>query len=513
MSLKKFQQNDIIVSTMQAHPKCDFFIWNGSVYYNNVGYNSGAFTQHSKNVPTGNVNLYEYNVDRLSGSTSFSDIKYYVGATAYSAELPAGVPNTPRPIGHSSDLTSIPSTNPYMFPYITRDAHRVHFKTVLNGEKDYWSASWGDVMYGVYPQSASISREFVVNQTASTRAGWERFRENPHYRALRSKLNYLGAISEHYKVSSPDDGFHPGDPGGAPEYLWHKDHQTMAIVSIPSIFYGSKIKPGTVSLRWYVTGALCGEIRDINQNGELIQVSGGIGTPGFSAGGTSSPASKTEAFNCSIGSVAGVVLYDEGFIILTGSWPLSKESIVLTPGSTTASLPSPGPAYKYHPRWWNWGCGALDGCNSSSMDYMFGKADSGADGGDQASGILANGQFSSASYGLSFEGTTNTQVVTMFAHAKRGEVNFSNNPTYLQYGQKRLKTTSSYVYEENPQRLIKNTVSSSFADHSASFQRQVYVSKIAIYDDNKNLIGVASLANPVRKREDEDITFKLRIDI
>jgi hypothetical protein len=37
----------------------------------------------------------------------------------------------------------------------------------------------------------------------------------------------------------------------------------------------------------------------------------------------------------------------------------------------------------------------------------------------------------SASFDMSFEGHTETQVLTMFAHAGRGKVNFSNNPTFI----------------------------------------------------------------------------------
>jgi len=103
--------------------------------------------------------------------------------------------------------------------------------------------------------------------------------------------------------------------------------------------------------------------------------------------------------------------------------------------------------------------------------------------------------------------------MTMFAHARKGEVNFSNNPTYYTYNQSLIEKSSSQIYEENSNRTIKNTVSSSFSDYESSFQRQVYVSKIGIYDENKNLIGVATLGNPVLKKEDEDLTFKLKIDI
>ena len=62
---------------------------------------------------------------------------------------------------------------------------------------------------------------------------------------------------------------------------------------------------------------------------------------------------------------------------------------------------------------------------------------------------------------------------------------------------------------------MANTVSSSYGDSdwSASFKRQVYISKIGVYDRNKNLIGVATLANPVRKEEAEAISFKIKLDI
>ena len=83
----------------------------------------------------------------------------------------------------------------------------------------------------------------------------------------------------------------------------------------------------------------------------------------------------------------------------------------------------------------------------------------------------------------------------------------------MQYNQTAIQKTSSFVYEENSNRLIKNTVSSSYPDYSAPFKRQVYVSRVAIYDKRKNLIGVATLSNPILKEEDRDLTFKMRLDI
>ena len=178
--------------------------------------------------------------------------------------------------------------------------------------------------------------------------------------------------------------------------------------------------------------------------------------------------------------MAGVVLYNEGFMLLTGSWDLNSETIGLTVGGSVTK-----------PKWTLYGAGAKDGITSTT----------------------APAGYVSASFDMSFEGQTDTQVLTMFAHAARGQANFSNNPTYATYGETKLSATSSTIYEENPDRTIKNTVSSSFQGYSAPFKRQVYISRVAIYDDNKNLIGVATLSSPVLKKEEQDLTFKLKLDI
>ena len=44
-------------------------------------------------------------------------------------------------------------------------------------------------------------------------------------------------------------------------------------------------------------------------------------------------------------------------------------------------------------------------------------------------------------------------------------------------------------------------------------QKETYISKIALYDNDKNLIGFAKLATPVRKTEDRQFIFKLKLDL
>ena len=52
-----------------------------------------------------------------------------------------------------------------------------------------------------------------------------------------------------------------------------------------------------------------------------------------------------------------------------------------------------------------------------------------------------------------------------------------------------------------------------YENYSGSLEKQTYISKIGIYDEDKNLIAIAKLAKPVRKTENRDFTFKLKLDL
>ena len=67
------------------------------------------------------------------------------------------------------------------------------------------------------------------------------------------------------------------------------------------------------------------------------------------------------------------------------------------------------------------------------------------------------------------------------------------------------------TYEESPG-TIKNIKKSKYKYFEESYEGIVYITKIGIYDEDKNLIAVASLANPVKKTEIRDYTFKLKMD-
>jgi len=238
------------------------------------------------------------------------------------------------------------------------------------------------------------------------------------------------------------------------------------LIKIPSIFYGSEIKKGSVQLDFYITGTLAARLRDSRYDGALIQESG-----------TYSSAND--------GQIAGVVLYNEGFVILTGSWNLGDDFNLndKTINNTAVNI---------RPRWINFAMGANDNVTAGSS--------------------VTNG---SASFDLQFAGTHRIPTVTMLAHANKGELNYTNNPTYVEYSVNTASynpITASYLYSER-ELSITNIHSASYADPTGSLKKTTYITKVGIYDDKKRLIGIASVARPVKKTEERDLTFKLKMDI
>jgi len=315
------------------------------------------------------------------------------------------------------------------YPFAPKDSSLGALKTISTSQ--FVQSDYGSVLSGSdYAYSSSISADTLIEG-----------HDDPKIRALKNTLNSYKYLSQHYSFSSSY-----GD----------KSQQAMKLVSVPSIFYGSSIKKGSINCKWYVTGTLIAELQDIKRNGELIQT-GPEGSNGS-------------------GSVAGVVLYNEGFLLLTGSWPLDPSYTDTFNGDLT-----------YYPPSWNF--------------FM----NTGSEG-----AYLTP----SSSYDFEFEGVNYIQTVTMMAHAERGELNHSNNPTYVKYEpQNKLPSTGSTFFVEDSDKEIKNILKTDYKEVDPKFEKITYISQIGIYDDNKNLIAIAKLANPVRKRQNDNYIFKMKIDI
>lgn len=172
--------------------------------------------------------------------------------------------------------------------------------------------------------------------------------------------------------------------------------------------------------------------------------------------------------------VVGTVMYNEGIILLTSSAEIDANSLDYET-STSSS-------------WIRYGYGMNDG-NTIGTTTL------------------------SASFALEFDSVSQLQNMTVLAKAPYGELNHSNNPTYLKYYDgEPTYSTSSYQYVET-NREIKNVVYATETDQEPPFQKETYISKICIYDKDKRLVGICKLATPIRKTEVNEYLFKMKIDL
>ena len=387
------------------------------------------------------MTFYKFKEDDFFVNTieTYPECKFYVqSGSLYIDNIPnlAGQNTTNHknvPDGHISlyELNVDRSSN-YIYPFLIKDGSRNNFKSFskinFNTQHNYD----GVEITSSYRMSSSLSRDYY---TAASRN---------RINALKNTLNHYSYLSPHYQFNSS---------------LGNKSSQNINLISIPSIFYGSSIKKGSVTLNYYVTGTLIGQLKDARRNGDLIQ-SNGINS-------------------VNDGKVAGVVLYNEGLILLTGSWNIDNTSVQFGV-----------PSYDTTNRWTNFCYGIKDSTGVKP-------------------GVALT--TTSASFLVEFSGSSHTQALTMLAKAPYGELNHSNNPTFVSSDVQQVVSGAFNVKEEP--KVIKNIVHSQFEDEAPEFKKVVYISKIALYDENRRLIGTANLATPVRKTEAHSYTFKLKLDI
>ena len=359
----------------------------------------------------------------------------------YYKNLDQSLVNSNTPSGHINlHELNVNRTSDLAYAYLPKGSDLSSFRTVSS--TDFFKGTVGDELIFTYPMTSSVQREYYATGSA-----------RPRIDALRNVLNYYTPNSNYYSYDNGPDG---GD----------KSHQELNLITIPSIFYGSSIDKGSITLDYYITGTLIGRLQDVNKNGELVQVlpTGSVGS----------------------GSTAGVVLYNEGFILLTGSWDLSDGAHTIDYGNGAVAS-----------SWLYYGVGANDGV--SAVD----------DDGSTSYGLTSR---MSASYDMEFNGVNYVPTLTMLAHANKGELNNSDNYTFIEKATYNALTGSETHYQENHEIPIKNIVSSSYNGYREDFDRHTYISRVGIYDKNKNLIATAKLATPVKKTNKRDFTFKLKLD-
>jgi len=395
------------------------------------------------------MSYYKFTEDDLFVNTikTYPDVEFYIQSGSVYINNETTISGT-----YSNNIKGVPfgfislyeyninrDTNQTIYPFVVKDGFKNTFKTLSKVDFNTQFNYGGQQITSSYNLSASITRYFV---TASAGVEYRRLQ------ALKNTVNHYGYLSTRYDFET---------------YFSTPSSVTNAVnmITIPSIFYGSSIKKGSVNLKWFVSGTLAAQASDSRFNGDLVQVSGST-----------------------TGDTVGTILYNEGIILLTGSTDLGPATIGnLVDNSTDGK-----------PRWIYFGRGANDGLTPTDVELTT----------------------LSASCAIEFQGTNDIQTMTMLAKAPYNELNHSNNPTYLKdtSASRRFatKTTSSYMYTQ-PNMEIANIVHSPFSGSTPPFRKETYISKVALYDEEKNLIGYAKLATPVRKTEDREFLFKLKLDI
>ena len=418
MPYYKFKPEDLLYNRLKTFPQQNFVIFDGKVYLNGFKNSKGKFNNINATTQ-GFLSLYELNVDR------------------------------------AIDQAGDPPGSGSIYPFVTKEGSRTAFKTISTTEYDSSDQfGHGDIIRGSYPLTASIKRTRLaagasISDVVEDIGSFKAVSSNKKFiTALRNTFDKYTHLSRHYAFNSSSTNL---------SVNWDKGADEMSLIEIPSIFYGSSIKKGSVALKYYITGTLAAELRDTKRNGELIQVSG--------------------TYNASTndGKVGGVVLYNEGFLALTGAWTINDSFTDKYVGGAHST-----------PKWTHFGAGAFD---------------------DTAQGVITGSTFV-----VDFEGVNYIPTVTMMAHAPKGMNNSSTNPTFLRKGQDLVPITSSFQFKEFNETEIKILEHSPYVDPTGSFKKQTYISKIGIYDENKNLIAIAKLANPVRKTEEREYTFKMKLD-
>jgi hypothetical protein len=88
---------------------------------------------------------------------------------------------------------------------------------------------------------------------------------------------------------------------------------------------------------------------------------------------------------------------------------------------------------------------------------------------------------------LRFNNTTELNSTIYFCRANHNEFNYSSNPTYL---------SSSKI-------VVKNATT----DNPVS-----YITTVGLYSDNRELLAVAKLSEPLKKTPDTEFTLRVRLD-
>ncbi len=241
-----------------------------------------------------------------------------------------------------------------------------------------------------------------------------------------------------------------------PSIEFYDDERAITIIEIPSVIFGSELQRGEIEISIHFKGELIATAKD-NSKGEMIQT--------YSDNTTNDD------------SVIGHVLYKDGFIILFADWALTDDITIRERYRYLSRTDGPTAFGIDFPRWVFFGeLGIKD------LDLPMPP--------DEYYPVKTN-------FNLKFKGTTITPTINMIATAVPRELNYSQNPTFI-YNNFEDSEYDLQTYHQIQEKELKET--------------NTMISKINIYDEQKELIAVAKLAKPLTLDKTE-FNFKLKLDI
>ena len=427
-----FKPDDLFINRLKTYPEYNVFIYQGQMFANKESQLSGS----------GGIDVFDINRAKTENliypfvhssleRNLFKSQVYQPLVKNYSSDFYHidkywnQISGTNKVSSYGDGTVVIGGVDSYTSSY----GYESPIKRNLSSQITERTANYFNLQTGVLVSNEPLTLRRSYNQTAS---------------ALQNVARKYTVLSDHFLLTS--SSVRSRD-------LVYDSHD-INFITIPNMYYGSSIKKGSVELNYYITGSKIASCGDVNNNGTLI------GTLGSTSG-----------------SVIGLVLYDEGIIMLTSSANLET-----------------GPALGIE----------YDGASSIRSSWLY-------YGTTLNDGISISNTLASASYDLNFKGVNYINSITMFAHARKGHLNHSNNPTYRGSSMiGSVVTGSGAVFAESSYN-IDNIVSGSFV--SASFDKTTYISKVHIYDEDGNLIAITSMAKPIKKTLEDEFTFKMKLDL
>ena len=264
MSKFVFKPNDVFTNRIKTHPQCDFFVYGGVVYINNMTHVSGAgVNANYTSVPKGYISLYEMNINRSSGmiypwiyatnKMTFRNLMKQPNLKTYS--WPSSGSWGAETYGYPTNATQITSS----YPLSASISRKLTTLEVIDVDPKVIKTDYR-VQVPSDPMNEPLRTVRLLNRTGSALANIAR-----KYTRLSKHFVFTPTGSHRSQLYA-----NQGGQGSNSDFLQRDlTRSPINMLFIPSIFYGSTIKKGSVSLKYYISGAETAVVSDERKNGEV----------------------------------------------------------------------------------------------------------------------------------------------------------------------------------------------------------------------------------------------------